>query len=37
MSGTVYIYIIEEYQGLKEQLERMWKVEASVVPVAGGH
>ena len=27
---------IEKYQGLKEQLERMWKVKASVVPVVVG-
>ena len=27
---------LEKYQGLKEQLERMWKVKASVVPVVVG-
>ena len=27
---------IEKYQGLKEQLEQMWKVKASVVPVVVG-
>ncbi len=31
-----YICIFEKYQGLKEQLERMWKVKASVVPVVVG-
>ena len=27
---------VEKYQGLREQLERMWKVKASVVPVVVG-
>ena len=27
---------VEKYQGLKEQLEQMWKVKASVVPVVVG-
>lgn len=28
---------LEKYQGLKEELERAWKVKASVVPVVIGH
>ena len=27
---------LEKYQGLKEELERMWKVKAKVVPVVEG-
>lgn len=31
-----YEQVLEKYQGLKEELERMWKLKAEVAPVMVG-